>query len=80
MREHPSRPDADNPEWTAQETRDAKPLVDLLPHDTATALKKGSTRSRADLGEQTARFKAAIATAFIEQREGLYQRTRNTSE
>ena len=40
MRKNASRPDAENPEWTEQEIRDARPLMDLLPKETAAAIRR----------------------------------------
>lgn len=40
MRKHPSRPDDENPEWTASEIREARPLLDVLPPETAAALRR----------------------------------------
>jgi uncharacterized protein (DUF4415 family) len=38
MRKNVSRPDAENPEWTAEEIRRARPLLDVLPKETAAAV------------------------------------------
>ena len=38
MRKSASRPDAENPEWTAEEIRSARPLIDVLPKATAAAV------------------------------------------
>jgi uncharacterized protein (DUF4415 family) len=35
MRKNASRPDVDNPEWTAEEVRRARPVRDVLPNETA---------------------------------------------
>ena len=40
MRKHPTRPDEDNPEWTAEDFRRARPLLDVLPPETAAALRR----------------------------------------
>jgi uncharacterized protein (DUF4415 family) len=40
MRKHASRPDEENPEWTAEDFRRARPLVDVLPAATVAALRR----------------------------------------
>ena len=40
MRKNASRPDAENPEWTEQEIREARPLMEVLPEETATAIRR----------------------------------------
>lgn len=40
MRKNVTRPDAENPEWTAQEIRNARPLMDALPKETAAAVRR----------------------------------------
>ena len=40
MRKSASRPDQENPEWSAQDIREARPLMDVLPKDTATAIRR----------------------------------------
>jgi uncharacterized protein (DUF4415 family) len=40
MRKNASRPDAENPEWTAEDFRRARPLMDALPKETAEALRR----------------------------------------
>ena len=40
MRKSASRPNADNPEWTAEEIRRARPLMDVLPKQTAEAVRR----------------------------------------
>ena len=40
MRKNASRPDEENPEWTADEMRRARPLVDVLPAATVEALRR----------------------------------------
>ena len=40
MRKDARRPDAENPEWTEQEIRDARPLMDVLPKETAAAVRR----------------------------------------
>ena len=34
------RPDKENPEWTAEEIRRARPLLDVLPQQTAAAVRR----------------------------------------
>lgn len=34
------RPNAENPEWTTKEIREARPLLDVLPGDTAAAVRR----------------------------------------
>lgn len=40
MRKNASRPDAENPEWTPEEIRGARPLVEVLPSETAAELRR----------------------------------------
>ena len=40
MRKNTSRPDVENPEWTAEEIRQAGPLMDMLPKETAEAVRR----------------------------------------
>ena len=40
MRKNTSRPDVENPEWTAEEIRQARPLMDVLPKETAEAVRR----------------------------------------
>src|SRR5712691_10458647 len=40
MRKNASRPDAENPEWTSMEIHNARPLLDVLPDDTAAAVRR----------------------------------------
>ena len=35
-----TRPDAENPEWTAEEIRRARPLMEVLPKETAAAVRR----------------------------------------
>lgn len=35
-----SRPDDDNPEWTAKEIREARPLLEVLPPEVVEAIKR----------------------------------------
>jgi uncharacterized protein (DUF4415 family) len=38
MRKNASRPDDENPEWTAKDMREARPFLDALPAETAAAI------------------------------------------
>lgn len=40
MRKNASRPDAENPEWTAEEIRQSRLLMDALPKETAEAVRR----------------------------------------
>lgn len=40
MRKNATRPDAENPEWTAEEIRRARPLMDMLPKETVNAVRR----------------------------------------
>lgn len=40
MPKNVSRPDDENPEWTPEEIRDARPLLDVLPDETAAAVRR----------------------------------------
>jgi uncharacterized protein (DUF4415 family) len=57
MRKNATRPDADNPEWTPEEVRRARPLMDVLPPDTAAAVR----RYRGQRGPQKAPTKQLIS-------------------
>jgi uncharacterized protein (DUF4415 family) len=57
MRKNMSRPDSDNPEWTPDEIRAAKPLIKLLPKKTAEAIR----RSRGQRGAQKTATKELIS-------------------
>jgi uncharacterized protein (DUF4415 family) len=57
MRKNGSRPDAENPEWTAEEIRRARPLLDVLPKDTAEAVR----RQRGQRGPQKRQTKELIS-------------------
>jgi uncharacterized protein (DUF4415 family) len=57
MRKHASRPDAENPEWTSDEARRARPLLDVLPKGTAEAIR----RYRGQRGPQKAPTKELIS-------------------
>lgn len=40
MRKNAKRPDDENPEWTSKEIRQARPLLDVLPAETAAAVRR----------------------------------------
>ena len=40
MRKNASRPDAENPEWTAEEIRQARPLMEMLPKQAVEAIRR----------------------------------------
>jgi uncharacterized protein (DUF4415 family) len=40
MRKNASRPDGENPEWTPEEVRSAPPLMNVLPKETAEAVRR----------------------------------------
>jgi uncharacterized protein (DUF4415 family) len=57
MRKNASRPDAENPEWTANEMRAARPLLEVLPKDTVEAIR----RYRGQRGPQKTATKELIS-------------------
>lgn len=57
MRKNARRPDQENPEWTAQEIREARPLMDVLPGETAAAIR----RYRGQRGPQKSPTKELIS-------------------
>ena len=57
MRKHARRPDAENPEWTAEDIRRARPLMDVLPKETVEAVR----RYRGQRGPQKRPTKALIS-------------------
>jgi uncharacterized protein (DUF4415 family) len=40
MRKNPSRPDADNPEWTEEDFRRARPALEVLPKEVVQAIRR----------------------------------------
>ena len=40
MRKNASRPNAENPEWTPEEVQKARPLMEVLPKETAEAVRR----------------------------------------
>ena len=57
MRKNANRPDVENPEWTSDEMARAKPLMDLLPKETAEAFR----RYRGQRGPQKSPTKELIS-------------------
>ena len=57
MRKNASRPDAENPEWTAEEMRAGGPLLEVLPKETVAAIR----RYRGQRGPQKADTKELIS-------------------
>lgn len=57
MRRNVSRPDAENPEWTAEEIRTARLLLEVLPVETVEAIR----RHRGRRGPQKAPTKELIS-------------------
>jgi uncharacterized protein (DUF4415 family) len=57
MRKNASRPDAENPEWTATEIREARPLMKVLPKKTVKAVR----RYRGQRGPQKSPTKELIS-------------------
>jgi uncharacterized protein (DUF4415 family) len=40
MRKNASRPDEENPEWTAEDMRTARPLMEVLPKETVESIRR----------------------------------------
>ena len=57
MRKNASRPDAENPEWTAEEIRQARPLMEMLPKEAVAAIR----RYRGQRGPQKSPTKELIS-------------------
>ena len=57
MRKNASRPDSENPEWSEKDIRDARPLMEVLPPETAAAVR----RSRGQRGPQRSPTKELIS-------------------
>jgi len=57
MRKNASRPDAENPEWTAEDMRAARPLLEVLPKEVVEAIR----RYRGQRGPQRAPTKEMIS-------------------
>jgi hypothetical protein len=60
MRKNASRPDAENPEWTAEEIRQARPLMETLPKEAVEAIR----RYRGQRGPQKSPTKELIVCAL----------------
>lgn len=68
MPKNANRPDADNPEWTRKEIREARPLLDVLPDVTAAAARASGRRGAQSItkklksgdGRQRIRMAASI--------------------
>jgi uncharacterized protein (DUF4415 family) len=57
MRKNASRPDAENPEWTEEDFRRARPLLEVLPKEVVDAIR----RYRGQRGPQKAPKKKLIS-------------------
>jgi uncharacterized protein (DUF4415 family) len=57
MRKNASRPDAENPEWAPEEIHKARPLLEVLPKETADAVR----RYRGQRGPQRSPTKELIS-------------------
>ena len=57
MRKRPSRPDAENPEWTDEDFRRARPALEVLPKDLIEAMR----RYRGQRGPQKTPTKVQIS-------------------
>ena len=57
MRKNASRPDAENPEWTPEDVQKARPLMEVLPKETAEAVR----RYRGQRGPQKSPTKELIS-------------------
>lgn len=57
MRKNPSRPDAENPEWTEEDFRRARPALEVLPKEVVEAIR----RYRGQRGPQKAPTKELIS-------------------
>jgi uncharacterized protein (DUF4415 family) len=57
MRRDPSRPDAENPEWTEEDFRRARPATEVLPKDVVEAIR----RYRGQRGPQKSPTKELIS-------------------
>lgn len=57
MRKRPSRPDAENPEWTDEDFRRARPALEVLPKELIEAMR----RYRGQRGPQKAPTKVQIS-------------------
>jgi uncharacterized protein (DUF4415 family) len=57
MRKNATRPDAENPEWTGEEMRAARPLLEVLPNEVVEAIR----RYRGQRGPQKAPTKEMVS-------------------
>jgi uncharacterized protein (DUF4415 family) len=57
MRKNATRPDAENPEWTDEEMRAARPLLEVLPNEVVAAIR----RYRGQRGPQKAPTKEMVS-------------------
>jgi uncharacterized protein (DUF4415 family) len=57
MRKNARRPDAENPEWTGEEMRAARPLLEVLPNEAVEAIR----RYRGQRGPQKAPTKEMVS-------------------
>ena len=57
MRKSPSRPDAENPEWTEEDFRRARPALEVLPKDVVAVIR----RYRGQRGPQKSPTKELIS-------------------
>ena len=71
MRKNASRPDAENPEWTPEEIQKARPLVEVLPKETAEAVR----RYRGQRGPQKSPTKELISLRVDREVVAAYRAT-----
>jgi uncharacterized protein (DUF4415 family) len=66
-----SRPDAENPEWTGEEIRQARPLMDVLPQETVEAVR----RYRGQRGPQKSPTKELVSLRVDREIVAAYRAT-----
>lgn len=71
MRKNASRPDAENPEWTAEEMRRARPLMEVLPKEVVEAIR----RYRGQRGPQKSPTKELISLRIDRDVAAAYRAT-----
>jgi uncharacterized protein (DUF4415 family) len=71
MRKNASRPDVENPEWSAEEVRQARPLMDALPQETAAAVR----RYRGQRGPQKSPTKELVSLRVDREVVAAYRAT-----
>ena len=71
MRRNASRPHAENPEWTTEEVRRARPFMEVLPKDTAEAV----PRYRGQRGPQKSPTKELISLRVDREVVAAYRAT-----